>query len=68
MSAFSLTPLAKADIFDIWSYIAENSEEAADRVERAIFEACEAAAKTPLSGHSRPGLTDRPLRFWTLTK
>jgi plasmid stabilization system protein ParE len=68
MSAFSLTPLAKADIFDIWSYIAENSEDAADRVERAIFEVCESAAKTSLSGHSRPDLTARRLRYWTLTK
>ena len=36
MSVYVLTPLAKADIFDIWSYIAEDSEQAADRVERAI--------------------------------
>jgi plasmid stabilization system protein ParE len=68
MSVFSLTPLAKADIFDIWSYIAEDSEDAADKVERAIFEACESVAKTPLSGHSRPDLTARHLRFWTLTR
>jgi plasmid stabilization system protein ParE len=68
MSAFRLTPLAKADIFDIWSYIAEDSEDAADKVERAIFEACESAAKTPLGGHSRPDLTARRLRFWTLSK
>src|SRR5450755_4180394 len=25
MSAYALTPLAKADIFEIWSYIAEDS-------------------------------------------
>ena len=40
LSACALTPLAKADVFDIWAYIAENSESAADRVERAIFDAC----------------------------
>ncbi len=33
MSGYALTPLAKADIFDIWAYMAENSEAAADRVE-----------------------------------
>jgi plasmid stabilization system protein ParE len=27
MSAYALTPLAKADIFDIWRHIAEGSEE-----------------------------------------
>jgi plasmid stabilization system protein ParE len=32
MSDYVLTPLAKAEIFDIWSYIAENSESAGGRV------------------------------------
>jgi len=40
MSGYALTPLAKADIFDIWSYIATESEDAADRVEQAIYDAC----------------------------
>ena len=39
MTTYALTPLVKTDIFDIWSNIAENSVEAADRVEQAIFEA-----------------------------
>ena len=33
VTASTLTPLAKADIFRIWSYIAEDNEAAADRVE-----------------------------------
>jgi plasmid stabilization system protein ParE len=33
MSSHALTPLAKADIFDIWAYIARNSQAAADLVE-----------------------------------
>jgi plasmid stabilization system protein ParE len=37
MSAFVLTPLAKTDIFNIWSHIAFDSEDAADRVEQAII-------------------------------
>jgi plasmid stabilization system protein ParE len=68
MSAYALTPLAKADIFDIWSYIAEDSQDAAGRVEQAIYDACEFLAEGPLRGHSRPDLTTRPLRFWTLTR
>ena len=68
MSAYALTPLAKADIFDIWSYIAEDSEDAANRVEQAIYDACAFVAEAPLRGHSRPDLTSRPLRFWTLTR
>jgi plasmid stabilization system protein ParE len=55
MSAYAVTPLAKADIFS-------------DRVERAIYEACEFVAASPERGHSRPDLTTRLLRFWTLTR
>jgi plasmid stabilization system protein ParE len=68
MSPYVLTPLAKADIFDIWAYIAENNEPAADRVEQAIYDACAFLAGGPLRGHTRPDLTSRPLRFWTLTR
>ena len=68
MSAYSLTPLAKADIFEIWSYIADRSEDAADRVELAIYEACAFVAEAPMRGHSRTDLTALPLRFWTLNR
>jgi plasmid stabilization system protein ParE len=68
MSAYVLTPLAKADIFDIWTYIAENNETAADRVEQAIYDACAFLAEGPLRGHTRPDLTPRSLRFWTLSR
>jgi plasmid stabilization system protein ParE len=68
MSAYALTPLAKADIFDIWSYIAEDSEDAANRVEQAIYDACAFVSEGPMRGHSRRDLTPRALRFWTLTR
>jgi antitoxin ParD1/3/4 len=68
MSGYALTPLAKADIFDIWSYIAGDSQDAADRVEQAIYDACAFLTDGPLRGHSRPDLTTRPVRFWTLTR
>ena len=54
MSVYVLTPLAKADIFNIWSYIADDNEDAADRVERAIYDACAFVAEAPMRGHSRP--------------
>ena len=68
MNAFVLTPLARADLFAIWSYIASDNEDAADRVEDAIFSACAFVAPTPLRGHMRPDLTRRNLRFWTLVR
>ena len=48
MSGYALTPLAKADIFDIWSYIAKESEDAAARVEQAIYDACAFLADGPI--------------------
>jgi plasmid stabilization system protein ParE len=68
MSSYLLTPLAKADIFDIWSYIAGDDEDAADRVEQAIYDACAFVASDPMCGHLRAAVTGRPVRFWTLTR
>ncbi len=68
MSDYVLTQRAKADIFDIWSFIAADNEEAADRVETAVYDACTFLAGAPMSGHTRPDLTTHPLRFWTLTR
>jgi len=68
MNTFVLTPLAKSDVFEIWRYIAERNEEAADRVEDVIFDACAFVAANPLLGHARRDLTARSLRFWTLTR
>lgn len=73
MSAHALTPLAKADIFQIWCYIARDNESGADRVEQAIYDACAFGAEAPSRGHSRPDLTNRSLcltaavkRAWSL--
>jgi plasmid stabilization system protein ParE len=68
MSAYVLTSLAKADIFDSWAYIADDSEDAANRVEQSIYDACASVAEAPSLGHLRPDLTTRLLRFWTLTR
>jgi len=68
MAGDVLTPLAKADIFEIWSFIAAHSEGAADSVEQAIYDACAFVAKAPMRGHSRSNTTSRLLRFWTLTR
>jgi hypothetical protein len=32
------------------------------------WRSCAFVAEAPLRGHSRPDLTTRPLRFWTLTR
>jgi len=61
---FRFTPQATDDLFEIWSFIARDDPGAANRVERAIFDACSFLAVAPLSGRIREELTSRPLRFW----
>jgi plasmid stabilization system protein ParE len=68
MTAYELTPRAKSDIFEIWSFIAERNETAADLVEAAILEACALIGRSPFLGHSRQDLTIRNIRFWTVTE
>ena len=45
MTDYRFTPEAAADLFEIWSYIARDNTEAADRVEAAIYDACSFVAQ-----------------------
>ena len=64
MSSYQLTPQAADDLFEIWSYIATDNLDSADRVEEAIYAACAVLSDTPLAGRIREDLTGLPLRFW----
>jgi plasmid stabilization system protein ParE len=68
MSEYEISGQAELDLSDIWRYIAEDSPDAADRVEEAIFDACRLVAENPLIGRMQPELTQRPLRFWVVPK
>jgi plasmid stabilization system protein ParE len=64
MGGYQFTRQAVDDLFEIWSYIAGDDLEAADRVEEAIYAACSSLADAPLTGRIRDDLTALPLRFW----
>ena len=66
MSSYQFTPQAVTDLFDIWSFIAEDNPAAADRVEDAVFRACDFLAGSPLAGQIRKELTPLPVRFWVV--
>lgn len=66
MSRYQFTPQALDDLFEIWSYIAQDNPTAADRVEEAIYQVCELLAKSPLAGTIRKDLTSLPVRFWVV--
>jgi antitoxin ParD1/3/4 len=68
MSLYLLTPQAEEDLFSIWSYVAHDNVEAADRVETHLFAAFAFLASSPNAGHIRRDLTHRPVRFWTLPR
>jgi plasmid stabilization system protein ParE len=68
MIGYALTPQARADLSEIWTYIAEDNELAADKVANAIREGCSLLADGPWRGHTRQDLTNLPLRFWTLSR
>lgn len=64
MTGYQFTPQAADDLFEIWSYIGEDSPESADRVEEAIFASCDTLVDSPLIGVVRADLTALPVRFW----
>lgn len=63
MSEFVFHPGALTDLSEIWEYIAADNPNAADRVLDEIQEAIRALVPFPQSGHRRPDLTSRPIRF-----
>src|SRR5258708_436659 len=63
MSGFVLHPEAYADLEEVWGYIAADNLAAADQVREEIYDAIQSLPAFPFTGHSRPDLTARPLRF-----
>lgn len=65
---FRLSQRALEDLDSIWSYIAADNLEAADRVEQAILASCEKLGRFPMLGSKRADITSKPVRFWTVTR
>jgi plasmid stabilization system protein ParE len=66
MEKYRITPEAVSDLVEIWNFISQDNPEAADRVEQAVFRACDLLADSPLAGRVRKDLTPLPLRFWVV--
>lgn len=66
MKKYQFTPQAAGDLFEIWTFIARDNPDAADRVEEAIFRACDLLSGSPLAGSVRKDLTPLPLRLWVV--
>ena len=66
--AYRFTSRALEDLDDIWTYIAADSIDAANRVESTILEACKGVARHPLLGSKRREITPLPIRFWVVAR
>lgn len=64
MSKYVIGPEARADLNDIWEYIAQDDCDAADRWAAKLREAIEFLARTPGAGHARKDLTELSVLFW----
>jgi plasmid stabilization system protein ParE len=64
MTGYVLSVDADLDLDDIWEYIATDNIDAADRWIGTLFDAFEALARAPLTGHKREDLPAYPLLFW----
>lgn len=67
-ASYQFTPQASDDLEAIWSYIAQDSMDAANRVEAAILDGCSLLGQNPSIGSRRAEITARPLRFWTIPR
>jgi plasmid stabilization system protein ParE len=66
MSDYDLSPVAREEIREIWDFIAQDNEQAADRWIVRLLEAFDLLARNPRIGHTRKDLTDQPVLFWSV--
>ena len=65
MNSFVLSPEAEEDIFEIWTYLAnEANVEFADQIESNLFDAFALLSRNPGLGHKRQDLTSIPVLFY----
>jgi len=63
---YFLSPEADSDLNEIWTWVAKDSLDLADRLDSELREAFEALARMPGQGHRREDLTQRPVLFFPL--
>jgi len=63
MNDYAFHPEAEADLGAIWEFIAEDNDQAANRMIDEIEKTIEGLVRFPHQGHRRPDLTSLSLRF-----
>jgi len=65
-SGYEVSAEAQDDLFEIWSRIAEDSLELADRIDAEFQKLFTSLSRMPGQGHRRQDLTTRPVLFIAL--
>jgi toxin ParE1/3/4 len=68
MSGYVLSPAAIDDLFQIWRYIADDNEAAADSWIERLYDEFEALTSRPQMGHTRRDLTSNNVLFWPVAR
>jgi len=63
MAKYALSPLAEADVDEIWFYIAQDNSKIADEFVRGFTDTFWLLAENPMAGRPRPDL-DLELRYF----
>ena len=63
---YEISPEAQNDLFEVWSRIAGDSIELANRVDNEFHELFVSLARMPGQGHTRTDLTKRPVLFFPI--
>ncbi len=66
MARYVISPAGRQDLDDIWTGIAKDNLDAAERLLDRFEAAFKRLAEFPGMGRARPDLVDLPVRFWTL--
>lgn len=66
LSLYDVSTQAQNDLFEIWTRIAHDSVELADRIDAEFRDLFAALAHTPGLGHARADLTKRPVLMFPL--
>lgn len=63
---YRVTEPAHQDMEEIVAFIARDNPFAAAKMMEAFYQAFEHLAQHPKTGHARPDLTKKPVRFWSI--
>jgi len=66
MTLYEVSAEAQRDLFEIWSHIAQDSVDLANRIDAEFHQLFASLSRMPRQGHTRKDLTSRPVLFFPM--